>query len=373
MAKHVEFLMKEEEERKEAARRERVEKERLEVKEMLRKEKEERERMDLLNAKVSLPTPLTKTKPHLSYERRRCSSAALTHRLQVLGERLDREEAEQRRIAKQRELEQRQAMAAAAAAEAAARVKAAEEEAAAAAAAALRLCGVCTEDHNVADCVQCSAGHIVCKTCFALQITSQTGADVRDDFVKNKCNITCAFCHVHFHERDFVSVVSDDAFDALKRARDDVAELRAENRLRGEFEARVERLRQELARGQDAHTQKISRHRLHVAENILTLKCPRATCGRAFIDYAGCMALYCPCGCGFCAWCLADCGGDAHAHVLACPHNLQRGSYGGSAEEFKTAHRTRVRPLLLAYLATVPQAENAEVSSPATMCAQLTV
>ncbi len=293
----------------------------------------------------------------------------MTQRLQVLGERLDREEAEHRRIAKQRELEQRQAIAA----EAAARVKAAEEAAAAAAAAALRNCGVCTDDYNVADCVQCSAGHIVCKTCFALQITAQTGADVRDEFVRNKCNITCAFCKVPFRERDFVSVVSDDAFDALKRARDDVAELRAENRLRGEFEARVERLRQELARGQDAHTQKISRHRLHVAENILTLKCPRATCGRAFIDYAGCMALYCQCGCGFCAWCLADCGGDAHPHVLACPHNLQRGSYGGSVEEFKTAHRTRVRPLLLAYLATVPQAENAEVSSPANMCASLTV
>jgi hypothetical protein len=57
MAKNVEFLMREEEERKECARRAQVEKERLEVKEMLRKEKEERERLDLLAAKVSLPTP----------------------------------------------------------------------------------------------------------------------------------------------------------------------------------------------------------------------------------------------------------------------------------------------------------------------------
>lgn len=39
MAKHVEFLMKEEEDRNEAAQRARVEKERLEVKEMLRKKK----------------------------------------------------------------------------------------------------------------------------------------------------------------------------------------------------------------------------------------------------------------------------------------------------------------------------------------------
>jgi hypothetical protein len=278
-----------------------------------------------------------------------------------LGERLDREEAEQRRLAKQRQIEEQQAAAAAAAAEAAAKEKAAEEAAAAAAAAAARVCGVCTDDYNVVDCVQCSAGHIVCKTCFALQIASQTGTDVRDVFVRNNCNVTCAFCQVPFREREFISVVSDDAFETLKRARDDVAELRAENRLRGEFEARVERLRQELARGQDAHTQKISRHRLHIAENILTLKCPRAQCGRAFLDYAGCMALYCQCGCGFCAWCLADCGADAHPHVLQCPHNLQRGGYGGSLEQFNTAHRARVRPLVLAYLATVPQTEIAEV------------
>jgi hypothetical protein len=49
-------------------------------------------------------------------------------------------------------------------------------------------------------------------------------------------------------------------------------------------------------------------------ENILTLKCPR--CGAAFVDFEGCMALNCAvCGVGFCGWCLADCGRDAHEHV----------------------------------------------------------
>lgn len=274
----------------------------------------------------------------------------LTRRHQALGERLDREEAEQRRTAQQQEQEERRAAAAAR-----------DREAKEAAAAAARVCGVCTEDYSAADCVQCSAGHVVCKTCFARQIACQTGADVRADFVRNGCNVVCAFCQVPFRERDFISTVSDDAFDLLKRTRDDVAELRAENRLRAEFEARTERLRQELARGVDAHTQKISRHRLHIAENIITLKCPRPNCGRAFLDYAGCMAFYCQCGCGFCGWCLADCSGDAHAHVLQCAHNLQPGSYGGTLEQFNTAHRNRVRPLVMSYLATVPQAEIAEV------------
>jgi hypothetical protein len=40
---------------------------------------------------------------------------------------------------------------------------------------------------------------------------------------------------------------------------------------------------------------------------------------------------------------------------------LQPGSYGGTLEQFNTAHRNRVRPLVMSYLATVPQAEIAEV------------
>ena len=54
----------------------------------------------------------------------------------------------------------------------------------------------------------------------------------------------------------------------------------------------------------------------HILEKIITLACPR--CGQAFIDFNGCMALTCSrvgCGCGFCALCQEDCGGDAHPHV----------------------------------------------------------
>ena len=40
------------------------------------------------------------------------------------------------------------------------------------------------------------------------------------------------------------------------------------------------------------------------------------------LPFNGCFALTCSrqgCGCGFCAYCLQDCGGDAHAHVNAYP------------------------------------------------------
>ena len=45
--------------------------------------------------------------------------------------------------------------------------------------------------------------------------------------------------------------------------------------------------------------------KVEIEENILTNRCPR--CKTAFLDFDGCFAVTCAaCGCGFCAWCLAD-------------------------------------------------------------------
>ena len=61
-------------------------------------------------------------------------------------------------------------------------------------------------------------------------------------------------------------------------------------------------------------------------QETLNLKCPR--CSQVFSEYNGCAALVCRgaqaggaggCGAAFCAWCQADCGADAHAHVAQCP------------------------------------------------------
>ena len=57
---------------------------------------------------------------------------------------------------------------------------------------------------------------------------------------------------------------------------------------------------------------------------LLNDKCPR--CQAVFLDFTGCCALTCPrCNCGFCAWCLQDCGADAHQHVAGCRSNLAPG------------------------------------------------
>eukprot|EP00756_Hemistasia_phaeocysticola_P018806 Hpha_TRINITY_DN15619_c4_g3::TRINITY_DN15619_c4_g3_i1::g.99383::m.99383 len=76
----------------------------------------------------------------------------------------------------------------------------------------------------------------------------------------------------------------------------------------------------------------------------LNLKCPR--CGQVFANFDGCFALTCPqreCRAAFCAWCLEDCGKDAHAHVIRCPFSQSGGRLFASNIQGKlaAAHRGR--------------------------------
>ena len=89
-----------------------------------------------------------------------------------------------------------------------------------------------------------------------------------------------------------------------------------------------------------------------------------------FVDFQDCFALKCGrCGCGFCAHCLKDCGGDAHAHVMACPHNPNRNSsaddgfavYDGSQAQFRETQRRRRERMVMEYLGTLDAAMRARV------------
>jgi hypothetical protein len=82
--------------------------------------------------------------------------------------------------------------------------------------------------------------------------------------------------------------------------------------------------------------------RRDIIDNILTLRCPK--CKYAFVDFDGCFALTCAnrqCQIGFCAWCLEDCGGDAHQHVANCKQNKNNGSVHGRLDQFQTHHQER--------------------------------
>jgi hypothetical protein len=83
--------------------------------------------------------------------------------------------------------------------------------------------------------------------------------------------------------------------------------------------------------------------RLEIVESVLNLTCPR--CKQVFLDFNGCFALTCSrCSCGFCAWCLHDCGNDAHEHVRQCPQNMAPArSYFGELEMWRSSNNKRIQ------------------------------
>jgi hypothetical protein len=57
-----------------------------------------------------------------------------------------------------------------------------------------------------------------------------------------------------------------------------------------------------------------------------------------------CCTLTCKrCRCNFCAWCLEDCGADAHAHVANCWHNLAPSRNLFASEVLWREGRTRLK------------------------------
>lgn len=89
--------------------------------------------------------------------------------------------------------------------------------------------------------------------------------------------------------------------------------------------------------------------RNRIIDEILTLHCPR--CNQAFLDFSGCFALQCDlCKCGFCGWCLKDCGHDAHSHVSTCPRKTNPDPYFASIAEFEAAQNKTRKTKIQAFL-----------------------
>jgi hypothetical protein len=128
-------------------------------------------------------------------------------------------------------------------------------------------------------------------------------------------------------------------------------EGREEERLRAqEEERRLARLSEEQKR--------FHGYRKKITDDLLTLKCPR--CKKAFIDFDGCYALTCSnCHCGFCAYCLKDCGSDAHGHVVSCPENASGNIYGH--HDFDAIQTARKKKCVLQFLNQLSKADRERV------------
>lgn len=70
----------------------------------------------------------------------------------------------------------------------------------------------------------------------------------------------------------------------------------------------------------------VFKHVRVIQDAVFNLSCPR--CKKAFYEFDGCAAVTCSsCKAGFCGLCLADCGVDAHSHVLKCVKNREKRIY----------------------------------------------
>ena len=113
------------------------------------------------------------------------------------------------------------------------------------------------------------------------------------------------------------------------------------------------RLQDQMKQGVDQMI--ANNHYDHITNKILSLSCPR--CSAVYVDFVRCCALKCSnktCGAAFCAWCLADCGYDAHSHVASCKHKpYGADTFFARASEVNTAMDKLKQTKFTAYWAAV--------------------
>jgi len=213
-------------------------------------------------------------------------------------------------------------------------------------------CSVCMDYFSHGEGLPCASGeHFLCwENCFFPYIESAKAPGAIGRSVDKDGNLTCPGCKNSspFTAQHVANVKGPpEALEAIMSLRQQVV---SERLIAEALDEQKERLTKEFERIQ-AMTNLTERTahitRLHIIEEILTLRCPR--CKTAFVDFSGCFALTCgknSCHAGFCAWCLMDCGGDAHGHVPTCPQNGKRGDVFGTKQQFETHHQRRKERLV---------------------------
>ena len=191
-------------------------------------------------------------------------------------------------------------------------------------------CTICFCDAPAAEGISCAEAHFTCVECFESYVKSEVEKPVgeirkRDPEGRCLCPKNTASAGrdrcvaVPFADKDVATRLTHETFERFLRARGAIRETAIGEEMRAEMERRVaeEKKRAEILASEAGSVEKLRLAKQHVVENILTLSCPR--CSQAFIDFDGCFALSCGrCRAAFCAYCLADCGKDAHAHVGTC-------------------------------------------------------
>ena len=226
------------------------------------------------------------------------------------------------------------------------------------------LCVICYE--GVVHGVVCPAQstHVICKDCFNKDVKEACSPNNVDAFRRTEKRIRCCMCAADaggaatlFEVSQMMRHLDRETLAVYLKARDDMIESNALSKLELEYNSKIRQLEEQIAKMSAGREKQVQLHRKRAVEEILTLKCPR--CNLAFLDFDGCFALSCRgCSCGFCAYCLKDCGNDAHRHVATCPHNIAPGKdVFGSMSTFERAQKERRTRLIKSFLAQEVEAD----------------
>lgn len=220
-------------------------------------------------------------------------------------------------------------------------------------------CNCCFDDVPPAEGIFCPGKeHFFCKTCMANFLTAFKTADYADQ-KKAKGRALCPMkdSETPFGDSVLAAVVPQDVFDEYLQIRIKVAEQSIQEHFEKENTAKIEELKGKLAKATGSSEQlELDKHRLKVIDDIFTLKCPR--CKMAFLDYDNCSAITCgACKCGFCSYCLEDCGKDAHQHFYKngskCP--AEGGPLFIAYNLWQEYQNRRKERLLCEFLASLPE------------------
>jgi len=230
----------------------------------------------------------------------------------------------------------------------------------------LKLCPVCFEQVESSKGIECANHHFMCDECLGqhLQTVTEPGYDGALAEADGRLPCYDVKCDSKPHTaKELAGHVNDAAYESYMRAVVRCVESKTVREVNSRWTKDIEkRRREDLEKGTIAFA--VQKHVEHITENILTTKCPH---GHAFVDFNGCAALTCHIckpKSNFCAWCLADCGKDAHTHVAYCSSNPNRitvrgfaarqlegedQSYFGSEKQFQQVRAKRCRAKMKKY------------------------
>jgi ankyrin repeat protein/serine/threonine protein kinase len=213
-----------------------------------------------------------------------------------------------------------------------------------------RVCGLCEEVFWADEGAECGAAttHFVCCGDLARLVTSFCGLSLAEVARRGSLCCKARSCGAAWSVSLLAARVPDNVFaqyvEVLQRVQESRVLQEQQVQHRAELAEQERRLRGEMARDEE-----IAMHRRHIEEQILNLRCPR--CEAVFHEFDNCFALTCgKCRAGFCAWCLHDCGDDAHQHVANCVYNRARPSVFGSLAQFDACHVERRERLVAEYV-----------------------